>query len=164
MKKVFLLLVITLFAFQTNAQEGFKVGAHLGLPVGDFADVSGFSIGLDAVYHWEVSETFNAGVATGFTNAFGKSIDTGFGTVEIDDVQFLPIAGSARFLASEEFKIGLDLGYAVGINEGLDSGLYYRPLVGYAISSNADINLAYTGISLDGVTLSTINLGVLFTL
>ena len=149
---------------QIYAQEGLKAGINLGIPVGDAGDISGFSIGLDAMYHWEVTNSFHAGIAGGFTNAFGKSLDTGFGSVEIEDVQFLPIAASGRFLPSEEFKVGLDLGYAIGISDGNDGGLYYRPIIGYAVTPGTEINFSYTGISLDGFTWSTINLGVLFNL
>lgn len=164
MKKVILVAALALFGFSVNAQEGFKAGINLGLPVGDAGDLSGFSVGVDALYHWEVSETFHAGVATGFTNAFGKTIEGDGFEIEVDNVQFLPIAASGRFSASEEFKIGADLGYAVGINDGNDGGFYYRPIVGYGVSEKVEINASYTGISLDGGTWSTINLGVLFAL
>ena len=164
MKKGVFFILLSVLAFQIHAQEGLKAGINLGLPVGDAGDVSGFSIGIDAMYHWNVTDNFNVGIATGFTNAFGKNIDTGFGNVKIKDVQFLPIAASGRFMPSEEFKVGLDLGYAIGISDGNDGGLYYRPIVGYNISTGTELNLSYTGISLDGGSWSTINLGVLFAL
>lgn len=162
MRKLVIIIALAVFGFNLSAQEGIKVGINLGLPVGDAGDVSSFSIGLDAAYLWAVSDEFNAGIATGFTNAFGKSIDTGLGSIDIGDVQFLPVAASGRFNASEMFRVGADLGYALGINDGNDGGFYYRPLVGYAVSENIEVNLSYTGISADGGTWSTINLGVSF--
>ena len=99
---------------------------------------------------------------TGFSNAFGKSIDIGIGSVDVPDVQFIPVAASGRFNASDEFTIGADLGYALGLNDGNDGGFYYRPIVGYGVSDNIELSLSYTGISLDGATWSTINLGVNF--
>ena len=155
MKKVVAVLAFALIGFSMNAQDGFRLGANLGLPTGDAGDVSGFSIGLDVQYMFETAGDFDLGVATGFTNSFGK---------EIDDVQFLPLAGVARYKASEELSIGTDLGYALGINDGNDGGFYYRPTVGYAVSEGVEINASYTGISADGGTWSTINLGVLFSL
>jgi hypothetical protein len=163
MKKV-LVVALALIGFSMNAQEGFKLGANLGLPVGDAGDVSGFSVGLDAQYIFETAGEFDLGVATGFTNSFGKTIGDSTFSIEIDDVQFLPLAGVARYKASEEFSIGTDLGYALGINDGNDGGFYYRPTVGYAVSEGIEINASYTGISLDGGTWSTVNLGVLFNL
>lgn len=164
MKKVLLLLVIALIGTQMYAQEGFKVGLNLGLPIGDAVDVSGFSVGADVKHHWEVADSFYAGVATGFTNSFGKVVDIGVDFFRADNVQFLPVAGSASYLVSDKFNVGLDLGYAVGINDGNDGGIYYRPLVGYGITESSELNLSYTGISLDGGTWSTINLGFLYKL
>jgi len=162
MKKVVLVVALALIGCSLQAQDGLKLGANLGLPVGDAGDVSSFSIGLDAQFMFETAGEFDLGVATGFTNAFGKTIGDGAFSVEIEDVQFLPLAGVARYNASEEMSIGVDLGYALGISDGNDGGFYYRPTVGYAISDNVEINASYTGISLDGGTWSTINLGVLF--
>ncbi len=85
-------------------------------------------------------------------------------TVDFDDVQFLPVAASGRFLAGDSFSFGADLGYAIGIKEGMDGGFYYRPLVGYSVGSAMELNFSYTGISLDGMNWSTLTLGVLFTL
>lgn len=162
MRKYIIIAAFAVFGMSVNAQEGLKAGANLAIPVGDAGDASGFSIGLDVLYHWSVSDDFNAGVATGFTNAFGKSIDTGIGSFEIPDVQFIPVAASGRFNASDMISVGADLGYAIGINDGNDGGFYYRPIVGYGVSDNIELNLSYTGISLDGATWSTIALGVLF--
>lgn len=164
MKKGIFFTLLSVLAVQVYAQEGLKAGVNLGLPVGDAGDVSGLSLGIDAMYHWEVTETFNAGIAAGFTNAFGKEIETGFGSIEIEDVQFLPIAASGRFMPADRFNIGVDLGYAIGISDGNDGGFYYRPIIGYGMTTGTELNLSYTGISLDGGTWSTINLGVLFNL
>lgn len=164
MKRALFLLIMTIFTTQIFAQEGLKAGINLGLPLGDAAHVSGCSVGIDVLYHWEVEDDIIAGIAIGFTNAFGKSMNTSFGSIEFEDIQFLPISASGRFMPSEAFSVGLDLGYAIGISEGSDGGLYYRPIIGYDIASNTALNLSYTGISLVGGSWSTLNLGVLFNL
>ncbi|MBC8754782.1 hypothetical protein H2O64_08875 [Kordia sp. YSTF-M3] len=157
MKKIILVAVVALFGFTMNAQNGdFKVGLNGALPIGDAGDVSSFSIGLDVAYLWDVSEKFDVGVASGFTNAFIKDEFEG-----ADNVQFLPIAGAARYNVSSDFFLGADLGYAIGINDGNEGGFYYRPKVGYNFSEKVGINLSYTGISNDG-DWSTIALGVEF--
>ncbi len=164
MKKVIIIAALTICAMHMKAQEGFRAGLNLAIPVGDASEVSSFSIGVDALYHWAVTEEVTAGFAAGLTNAFGKNIDTGIGSIEISDVQFLPIAASGRYLASDQFRAGLDLGYAIGVSEGNDGGFYYRPVVGYLVTDLIEVNLSYTGISLDGGTWSTIGAGVLFAL
>ncbi|WP_298512795.1 outer membrane beta-barrel protein [uncultured Kordia sp.] len=161
MKKLILAAVaVFAFAFSANAQN-FEVGINGAIPIGDAGDFSSFSIGIDAAALWNVSEDFDAGVATGFTNAFAKDI----AGVSVDDAQFIPIAGAARYNVSSKFYVGADLGYAIGINDGNDGGFYYRPKVGYDVTEKININLSYTGISIDSPGLSTwdtIGLGVAF--
>ena len=144
------------------AQGDLKVGVNAGLPTGDAGDAWGFNVTLDVNYLWEAGDNFKAGVATGFSHSFGKSIDTGFGSFDVEDAQFLPLAGAARFAVSDEFTLGADLGYAVGISDGNDGGFYYAPRVQYSISETLDVVLSYRGVSLDGGSFDVLNLGVQF--
>ena len=154
MKKLVFVIALAIFGLANLNAQGFKLGANVGLPVGDASDYSNLSIGLDVNFLWPTSGDFDIGLAAGFSNSFGKD--------SADDVQFLPVAGAVRFNASEEFMIGGDVGYAIGINDGNDGGFYYRPMVGYNVSERAQLNISYAGISLDGGTWSTVNLGVMF--
>ncbi|WP_431107613.1 outer membrane beta-barrel protein [Winogradskyella poriferorum] len=166
MKKLFL-AAFAVFAFASvNAQE-FKAGVSAALPMGDAGDVSSFGVNLDVSYLWEVSEDFKAGVASGYQHYFGSEEDvTLFGqtvTVEYDDFGFLPIAAAGRYAVSEEFTLGADLGYAIGLSpDGNDGGFYYAPKVQYSISDSLDIVLAYKGVSLDGGSFDALSLGVEF--
>ena len=164
MKKTVLFFALVLSGLAMQAQEGFNLGINFGLPTGDAGDISGFSVGIDANHLWSVADSFDAGVATGFTNAFGKSEEILGIEVEFDDVQFLPLAAAGRYHITDTFRLGADLGYAIGINDGNDGGFYYRPQVGYGITDRIEANLSYTGISLDGGTWSTMVLGILFNL
>ena len=158
MRKLFLFIAVAIFGLLNLNAQGFKLGANVGIPTGDASDFSSFAIGIDVNFLWEASEAFDAGLAAGFSNSFIKKEwgDT--------DVQFLPIAAAGRFNASEDFKIGADLGYAIGINDGNDGGFYYRPMVGYNISEIMEIDLSYSGVSKNGGTWSIIGLGVMFEL
>lgn len=165
MKKLLLLSTIAILAMSTglNAQGNLKAGANLGLPIGDAGDGWTFNVTLDLNYLWDAGENFQAGVATGFSHSFGDSINLGpLGSVDIDDAQFLPLAGAARFSVSDQFTLGADLGYAIGINDGNDGGFYYAPRVQYGISDAIDIVLSYRGVSLDGGSFDVINLGIEF--
>ncbi|QWX84685.1 outer membrane beta-barrel protein [Cellulophaga sp. HaHaR_3_176] len=164
MKKLFLVAAFALIGFSVQAQEGFKLGVTVQLPVGDASDFSSFGLGLDAAYMFEVSDQFDLGIATGFNNIFGKTFEEQGFEFEVEDAQYIPLAAAARFKATEDFSVGADLGYAIGINEGNDGGFYYKPTVGYMVSEATQLNLSYVGISADGGTFSTINLGVLFSL
>lgn len=169
MKKTILVIVTVFIAgFTANAQDrsSFKAGLIAGIPVGDAANISSFAIGLDAAYHWGVSEVFDVGLATGFINAFGENIDTAVGDVQIqgefEDFQFLPLAGSVRIYPTYQFKLGVDVGYAVGINDGNEGGLYYRPLIGYNITGNTELNVSYVAVDNNGETFSIAMVGLLF--
>lgn len=54
MKKLILMAAIAVFGL-SNAQSGFTLGAHVGLPVGDASDVSSFTLGVDGAYRWPVA-------------------------------------------------------------------------------------------------------------
>lgn len=156
MKKLFL-AAFAVFAFASvNAQE-FKAGVNAGLPIGDAGDFSTFAIAVELGYLFDVSEDFQAGPTVGFNHSFGDS------DIIDEDFSWLPIAAAGRFAVSEEFTLGADLGYAVGIApDGIDSGFYYAPRAQYGVSDALDIVLAYRGISLDGISWSQITLGVEF--
>ncbi|MEZ2414634.1 outer membrane beta-barrel protein [Muriicola sp. E247] len=165
MKKVLFTAFLFVAGLSLQAQTGPSVGINAGIPTGDASDVSGFSLGIDFTYLWSVSDKFDAGAAVGFSNAFGKEIDTGLGSIQIEDIQFLPVAVAGRAHLTEDFSAGVDLGYAVGINDGNDGGFYYRPMVGYSLSEKLGLSLSYTGISLEGdFNWNTINLGLMLAL
>ncbi|RDY58321.1 hypothetical protein [Flagellimonas nanhaiensis] len=170
MKKT-LLTIITLFIIGSTVhaqvdRSNIKAGLIAGIPVGDAADISSFSIGFDFAYHVGVSELLDLGAATGFINSFGetRTISGGGITVEteFEDFQFIPLAASLRIYPTYQFKLGADAGYAVGVNEGNDGGFYLRPLIGYNITGNTELNVSYVNISNDGGDFSIAMAGILF--
>jgi len=157
MKKIILMAAFAVFGFtQVNAQ--FKVGAFFGLPMADASDTHSFNVGIDAAYLFDIVDSFQVGPATGYSHSFGKEIDSPFGGLpggnsilkasddKYDDFQFIPIAAAARFNL-DALYFGADLGYAIGLNDGNDGGVYYRPKVGYNFGPVAAF-LSYTGISM----------------
>jgi hypothetical protein len=166
MKKLMVLAAVAVFGLsRVNAQGDFRAGLTAGIPVGDFSDAYTFNVGLDINYLWEVSEDFDAGIASGFNQSFGDDQDfTFFGetvTLEVEDFQYIPLAAAGRFNASEDFQVGADLGYAIAVGEG-DGGFYYRPMVGYSVGETTQITLSYRRVSADGGSFSTVNAGVNF--
>ncbi|NMH24511.1 hypothetical protein [Flavobacterium solisilvae] len=153
MKKI-ILTIVAVFAFGlANAQDGkFKLGVNLGLPMGDIKDAYSFAIGVDAAYLWSVGDGFQAGVTTGYAHYMGKED-------WIDDAGFVPVAGTAQYSFTDNFFGGLDLGYALGVSpSGNDGGFLYQPKVGYQ-AEKYEVYAGYKGISVDGGTFSSINLG-----
>ena len=163
MKHFFILLFFAFGLSNVNGQNSFNLGIGLGLPLGNAGDTHIITVNLDASYLWELSEQFDAGIASGFLNSFGDSEDIGGGVIMIDtpDVSFIPIAGSARYNISEEFVVGTDLGYAVGINPDTnDGGFYYAPRIQFNTSDFLSIVAAYRGVSVDGGSFDNLSVGL----
>ena len=154
MKKLIFLGAFALFAAM-NAQTGFKLGANVGLPVGDANVVNSFTIGVDASYLWPVATDFNLGIASGFQTYFPKSEWKDIGA---ENLNFIPIAASGQYRFTPEFSLSVDLGYALVLNEGADGGFYYAPKAAYHFGPS-EVNLSYRGISQDGSNGGSINLG-----
>ncbi|HZW76962.1 MAG TPA: hypothetical protein VFF21_01505 [Flavobacteriaceae bacterium] len=172
MKKFLMIAALAIFGFSTttlSAQENnMKIGAFVSLPMGDWADMYGFGAGADFQYLFEVGEGFQVGPMASLMWYSGKTFKEEipyFGTMEIEmeDAMFLPIGGTARY-SMDAFFIGIDLGYGIGLApSGNDGGLYFKPKVGYNFG-NIGAVVSYSGVSLDGVTASSVNLGVEFSL
>ena len=164
MKRIILSAIAVMAFGFANAQDGhFKVGAHVGLPLGDIKDASSVNLGVDAAYLWNVADKFTAGVTTGYTTYLAKShnYDYGMGSVEVkgDDVGFIPVAGTAQYSITDNLFVGADLGYAVYVGNGdeVDGGFLYQPKFGYQ-NEKIELYAGYKGISNDG-TFSSLNLG-----
>lgn len=159
MKKISLFCLTVLFGMSLlQAQGEFRAGLSGGIPIGDAGDFATFAIAVDLGYLFEISDTFDAGVATGYSHSFGDEV----GGFDIEDVQFIPVAASGRFEVAPDFTLGADLGYAIGINDGNDGGFYYSPRAQYSVSEAIDIVAAFRGVSVDGGSWDIISLGVEF--
>ena len=154
MKKI-ILTAAAVFAFSfANAQDGgFKLGAHLGLPMGDIKDGYSLNIGADVTYVWKVADSFDAGIASGYTTYLGKD--------GADAVGFIPVAATGQYAIADNLFLGADLGYAVyaGSEDGAKGGVLYQPKFGYK-AEKLEVYLGYKGISQDGGTFSSVNIGV----
>lgn len=145
------------------AQQGFKLGVHGAVPVGDNQDVVSLVAGVDAGYMYALGEMIDVGAAVGFINGFPEKYNQELGAEDLPHVQFLPLAASIRFWPSNSLSIGGDAGTALGINEGNEGGFYYKPTIGYLMGAQTEVSLSYTGISVEEADWATINLGLLYT-
>ncbi|MGI0106340.1 hypothetical protein [Salinimicrobium sp. WS361] len=153
MKKFLCSLIFIAVGFtSTYAQRDIRLGVNAGIPVGDISDASDFNVGADIAYLMGF-ENFQLGPMVGYNHFF---VD------EFDDISFLPLAATARFSLAN-LELGADLGYALGLTDGIDGGFYYKPKIGFNLFGVGLIG-SYTGISIDGGTASSVNLGVEFRL
>ncbi|MDC8104210.1 MULTISPECIES: hypothetical protein [Chryseobacterium] len=139
MKKLLLVGAFALLGSAVNAQEGFKLGGHIGIPVADASDVSSFTLGVDASYMWNITKGLDLGVASGYSHFFGKD--------NFDDFGFIPVAVSGKYkFSGAPVFVGLDLGYAISVKDGMDGGFYAQPKFGYQMSKG-ELYIGYQSIS-----------------
>jgi len=154
-------LAFIAFQFSGNAQT-LKIGGSVGLPAADAADISSFVIGVDVYYYFtDVDEFLEIGGTAGFRNFFGEEVEVLGETFDVDDAQFLPIAAAARLKLFGIFSGGADVGYALGISDGLDGGFYFRPVVGIDLADTVELTASYESIS-DAATWGNFNVGIYF--
>ncbi|WP_432671617.1 hypothetical protein [Flavobacterium sp. SM2513] len=153
MKKLFLVAIATVgFVFSGTAQESqIKVGLDAGIPMGDIKDGSSFNLGANAAYMWTgVAEGLDVGAGVSYNTYFAKEIEyfDGFENVKEkgDNANFLPIYATANYSFTENIFAGADLGYAVGLTDGIDGGFYYQPKVGYQ-TEMFEVFIGYKGLS-----------------
>ncbi|MFD1096192.1 hypothetical protein [Salegentibacter chungangensis] len=162
MKKLLLVFAFTLLGVTSSFSQGsWNFGVNGGIPVGDVEEFTTFHLGTDIAYRFSFADMFEVGPMVGYSHYFGDEVTVAGATFDYDDIQFLPVAASARLNFVELFYLGADLGYAVGINDGNDGGFYYRPLVGVDLGL-LGINVSYSGVSMDGGSVASVNLGVDF--
>lgn len=158
MKKFLLIAALGLFGV-VSAQKtdgAFKLGAHVGIPVGDASKGSSFNLGADLAYTWRIAENFDLGITTGYTHFFGKSVtDTTYdllgnphttSTSKLD-LGFIPLAATGQYNFKGGVFIGADLGYAFATGKYDKGGFYYQPKVGYTFQGKHDLYVSYKGIS-----------------
>ena len=113
-------------------------------------------------YLFEVSDSFDAGPITGYSHTFGDDHTVGPFTVEGEDVIFIPVGVGGRYYASDNFVLGIDTGYSIGLSDNIEGGFYYAPRIQYETGQNVAIVASYRGTSLDGGSWDIISLGVEF--
>jgi len=127
MKKV-LFIAMVLLGLTANAQKtGFNVGGDLTYNF----DIETIGLMAEANYLFEISDEFRVGPALSYQYNFGKTIEEAGFEFEVEGSGDLTIAGAAQYDVSEQFVVGLDLGYYLDA-----STLYYRPVVGYKVQEN----------------------------
>lgn len=169
MKTVSLFKVLPLFLIFSlvnftgiKAQEGFKMGIQAGLPFNDFNEALSVVVGADVSYMYPLGEVVDIGPSVGFIHGFAETFQSEIVRSDLKSIQFVPLSAGLRFWTSNEFSFGGNAGYALGISDGNDGGLYYRPMIAYLMSSSVEINFSYTGIELEQATWSTLTLGIVY--
>ncbi|ARN76644.1 hypothetical protein BST97_00725 [Nonlabens spongiae] len=166
MKKIFTTVALVLTCFISQAQvdqdensavvgdQDFAIGGMAALPIGDPADFADYGLGVELMY---LKSLFNGNLNLGGTVGYSHYVTDK--DVNLDDAQFLPIALTGLYpIGDLGFGAGLDVGYAIGINDGNNGGFLYEPKA-YLETSRFIFSLGYRGIVLENDTFDTIKLG-----
>lgn len=157
-----LAILALLLGINLQAQQGFKLGGHVSLPVtGDANNAASLAVGIDTGYLFALGEIVDLGAMVGYIHGFPEKY--GNEGADLPSIQFLPLAAGVRIWPSNSFSLGAEGGYAVGLNDGNEGGLYYKPILGYLMGAQTEISLSYTGIAVDGFDWATVNFGILYT-
>ncbi len=164
MKNLLAATLMALFSFTfLQAQEGFKIEIQGGLPFNDFNTDVSLAIGLDVGYMRAINPTFDLGATVGYIHGIPETFHSEVVLTDLPTIQFVPLAGSVRIWPSRSISFGIDAGHALGLNEGNDGGLYYRPTVGFLFGTSTEINLSYTSIGVGDRDWTTVTLGIEYT-
>jgi hypothetical protein len=175
-KSIFTLLVFGLIVQTTNsfAQNGrFSVGAELGLPMGDFSDVSSMGFGGSVRYEYPITDNIGLMGTVGYLTFSGKTVD-GF---DYGNTSMIPIQVGGKYYFTEN-QNGIYLALNLGVHStsydspdititdpitGItvtepggtisNTDVSYAPEVGYHLP-NVDIGLRYQMIATDPSTTS----------
>lgn len=163
MKKLLFVCILVFTTYSVSAQEGFKLGIQGGLPFNDFNSVTGVVVAADAGYMFALGEVVDLGVSAGYIYGFPETFKAGSDEIDLPSIQWAPFAASMRVWTSNSFSFGGKIGYALDLGDATEGGLYYRPIIGYLMSSKTELNISYTGIQLENANWSTITLGIQYT-
>ncbi len=160
MKRIIFILCV-LFSIGSFSQENeFNVGVNGGITIGNIENVSSVAFGLDANYLFDVFENIKFGPSLNLLYFITEE----FNGIKPDAFIYLPIGGAIRLNSfGENFYVGADVGYAIGISpNGDNGGVFIKPMLGYHVSDKIELNIFYSGVKKRKPTYSYLGLGLVF--
>ncbi|MDX9750548.1 MAG: outer membrane beta-barrel protein [Flavobacteriales bacterium] len=138
------------------AQESrFSAGLELAMPMGDWADFTGFGFGVSLGYEIPVGDNLGVLAQAGYINFSGKDFEIDMGplgttTIEGASLGAIPIQVGAKYYFSDNQE-GAYLGVLTGLHimsssaEGAESNTNFgvAPMFGFFVTENIDLALRY---------------------
>ena len=163
------------FAGGLMAQENrVSVGLEVGLPMGDFADVSSIGIGGTLGLELPIADKIGLVAQAGYISFMGKEYETtsvvngvvSISTVKSDAAGMIPIQAGLKYYFSDNQE-GAYLGALVGVHmqsvkevtsinlttgvveteSKLHTNFSFAPMLGFILGENIDLGLRYQMIS-----------------
>lgn len=154
MKKILLILTITISAFNTTAQKnkdnkiGLNIGAELALATGNLNTAYSIGLGATANLEYQVNDKTTALINSGIIQFIGKKVP---GTsLKIRNSASIPVLGGVKYALTENFYGQAVLGFTIFSGAGGFSRFTYAPGLGFKANDKVDILLKYTGFANSG--------------
>src|SRR5690606_23776892 len=139
MKQILLVSLLAIFGLNiSKAQNNFEIGIIYGTTVNEVFGSRSGNIGGGVAYYFQPVDKLRVGPMVLFDH-FASNDAQGI------DASFLDIAASAKYNFIPALFGGLDLGYAVALEEGYNGGFMVRPRFGWS-TRLTDLYIAYIGI------------------
>ena len=145
-----------------NVQDGINLGLSISAPTNSANTSVPVGVVFEANYLYQSRRALAVGFTTGYGAYFHKEDSESWGPIKNNsDFRFLPLAAATRYAFNNGIVLGADVGCAFVLSSNWKGGFYYRPILGYNISKNMQINTSYSGI-VTNWTWSTINFGITY--
>ena len=139
MKQTILVLILSIFGHSfVKAQNNFEIGVFFGTTVNEIYGSRSGNIGGGVAYYFQPVENLRVGPVVLYDQFISNDV---YGV----DAAFLDIAASAKYNFIPALFGGLDLGYAVALEEGYKGGFMVRPRFGWS-TKLTDLYISYKGI------------------
>ncbi|MBO9673790.1 MAG: outer membrane beta-barrel protein [Sphingobacteriaceae bacterium] len=128
--KIKILLIASLFLSpllsKAQANAGIGVGAEIGLPSGNFSNLSGIGLGASVKADLPVAENFAISLNAGFMNFFGRRNQL----FSVQDLTYIPAKAGLKYQLSESFYAEGQLGAALPLNKDQKTLFAWSPGLG----------------------------------
>jgi len=144
-------IIFTVFLFSSpallKAQNTASIGiaAEIGLPSGNFNNLSGIGLGASVKADLPVAENFAITLNAGFMNFFGKRNQL----FNVQDLTYIPAKAGLKYQLSESFYAEGQLGTALPLNKDQKTLFAWSPGIGnqFKLSggNKLDLGIRYEG-------------------
>ncbi|WP_426328277.1 hypothetical protein [Pedobacter sp. R-06] len=128
--KIAVLLVTLLFSspILLKAQNSANIGiaAEIGLPSGNFSNLSGIGLGASVKADLPVAENFALTLNVGFMNFFGRRNQL----FNVQDLTYIPAKAGLKYQLGESFYAEGQLGAALPLNKNQKTLFAWSPGIG----------------------------------
>lgn len=126
--KILLLFILFLISgtLKAQSQANIGIGAEIGLPSGNFANLSGIGLGASLKADLPIASDFAISLNGGFMNFFGKRNQL----FKVQDLTYIPVKAGLKYQLSESFYAEGQLGAGFSIKNGQNTLFVWSPGIG----------------------------------